>query len=371
MKASGAYEDVLGNLLQWVGGYSKSSCRFVAAESPRTTADGQSIYSVFPLRTKKRLFKFVLSSLQCIIQSQTKIFNNNYYSPFYLTDLIGICYGKLLDDEVFPKHILMKWYANIIPAGILQFMKERGSDLIFCCDTGNFIPPTDGSMIGYSLFCTTNKDIDPKPAMADFWVIDENTKHHLSMAIGEAAHNIDVKGYIAFGCMGFPAEIKTEGCSVVVFDVLPHNDLWQKNRGYEGYYYQEETMVEFLEDIANLAIKYDFKIYFKRKRKVESWREKKFASARYLNLLSNLDGKGTIIFLPPDTSISSILDNVNYAISIPFTSSQRLVEQLGKKGCYYDPTKIIPQNHPACGNSLLVSGVDKLEELINTYVTSH
>ena len=118
---------------------------------------------------------------------------------------------------------------------------------------------------------------------------------------------------------------------VTIFDVAPHKILEGKS------FYNFELSKNFFNDIINLRHQSNhlknLHIQVKPKRQLDS----KIHIQDYLNLLRNFENNCDINILPWDSNIYDVVFQSELVISIPFTSTAHIADELGIDSIYYYP----------------------------------
>lgn len=123
--------------------------------------------------------------------------------------------------------------------------------------------------------------------------------------------------------------------SVVIFDVLPKNKEMLAGMfvDSENFYYDNNTLISFLESIVESAKGTDYKLYLKSKRIPN-----KNVRVEYLEYINTLADMKMIELLDPETDVEDIISKTSFSISIPFTSTAYVASALGQTAVFYDST---------------------------------
>ncbi len=135
-----------------------------------------------------------------------------------------------------------------------------------------------------------------------------------------------------------------------------------KENGYntaaEYKFYNKSFQQRFFIDILNVASKYGFTIYHKKKRLFNK-KEKNFA---YLNLINQLESKNYFYSIDPSYDINVLINDTTATISEAFTSVSYIAKSLDKNSIYYDPFNYIDKNDENRNGVTVVSGRSELDQ---------
>ncbi len=170
--------------------------------------------------------------------------------------------------------------------------------------------------------------------------------------------NFEIKGYIPFtNGKNFITKKSTKFLSV--FDIQPTRDIFYKTivDRYDDYY-KVDNIINFLNDILTL-IKFDLEINIKRKRDIGS-----LAHPFYRNFMKKIDKIDKINIINSDVSAYEMINKSVGVISIPFTSTAHIANQLKIPSIYYDPSRLIESDDPSLHNIQLVNSLNSLENWV-------
>ncbi len=145
---------------------------------------------------------------------------------------------------------------------------------------------------------------------------------------------------------------------ISIFDVQPQRESFYYSLGNEVEYYVVDTAINFLNDICNIALKYNFTVVHKRKRKNE---EHKIRNLKYIKHLSKLCKKRNFYSVDPDISANMIIDKSKLVISMPFTSTALYARSKNIPTIFYDPTSKIDRTFHKFDDIDLICGKNELE----------
>ena len=113
---------------------------------------------------------------------------------------------------------------------------------------------------------------------------------------------------------------------------------------------------KFLDDVYDLAIKYNFIVVWKTKRE--------FAYAHsqsYIRFIKRFSNRPNVIKVESETSAFKITKNASGSISMPFTSTGQVAQINNINSIYYDPTRILFKDDRGRQNCELISGRNELD----------
>jgi polysaccharide biosynthesis PFTS motif protein len=170
-------------------------------------------------------------------------------------------------------------------------------------------------------------------------------------------HNsvIENVGHIWFSSSGKFADIPLN--SIAVFDVSPSK--FKVNVGGSEYY-NYNIVNQFLSDVQSVLNKNNISMAHKIKR------TKKFEHKRYTRRISQLTKELNYIKIYPNIDAFLVIQKTKACISIPFTSTAMIAKQEGKPSVYYDPSGMIQKDDRAANDITILSGINELEDWINS-----
>jgi len=147
--------------------------------------------------------------------------------------------------------------------------------------------------------------------------------------------------------------------SIALFDVSPVRDSIYSTFSAPDKYYRSHNCIAFINDILEIASKYDYQIKFKTKREFTNKIELK-----YRKFIQKLMLNPIIKFVDPNTSAIDIIESCDMTISMPFTSTSVIAKEYGFNCSFYDPTGYLSKSDPAAHGVLLLSNIIELENWI-------
>jgi len=215
----------------------------------------------------------------------------------------------------------------------------------------------------YSTNCDDFKRTDGYPPLSYGWqamnwphylVWDEYQADFVRRAVGKTA-NISVVRQIWFStsAMEMPS---FSGRGVAVFDVTPHRSSIYQMHAAEFNFYNPDTCISFLHDIQQVTKDADYRMLWKRKRKIGS-----IAHPRYRFFAERVSEAKNVIIVDPDISAIRVIEASTLSISMPFTSTALIARDLGKPSCYYDPTGLVQKDDRAAHGIEIIRGPEELK----------
>ncbi|MFC1747413.1 polysaccharide biosynthesis PFTS motif protein [Pseudomonadota bacterium] len=146
---------------------------------------------------------------------------------------------------------------------------------------------------------------------------------------------------------------------IALFDVTPYRASLYVTLGVDPEYYLPETSNKFAEDSYRLAVKNGCSIFWKRKRDVG-----KLAHPKYTAVVDKLSERDGVVVVDTNVSAFRVIEASELVISLPFTSTAQIAQELGKPTCYYDPTGMVQKDDLAAHGIPIISGPNELDEWI-------
>jgi polysaccharide biosynthesis PFTS motif protein len=147
--------------------------------------------------------------------------------------------------------------------------------------------------------------------------------------------------------------------SIAVFDVSPYRDSIYSTLGVPDRYYRSINNFKFLNDLTEIATKYNYIVKFKQKRDLKNSFE-----LNYNNYIKKIKSNKKIQFIEPNISAFEVIDSSELVVSMPFTTPSIIAKEYGRKAAYYDPTGELLKDDPAAHGVLLLSNKIELENWI-------
>ena len=170
--------------------------------------------------------------------------------------------------------------------------------------------------------------------------------------------NINIVGPIWFQSSKATKEL-VKNKSIAIFDVSPYRDSIYSIIGIPDTYYRSNNNIKFINDIIEIASKYNYIVKFKQKRDLKNSFE-----LNYNNYIKKIKLNKNIQFIESNISAFDVIESSELVVSMPFTSTSIIAKEYGYKSAYYDPTGNLYKNDPAAHGVLLLSNKIELEQWI-------
>lgn len=194
-----------------------------------------------------------------------------------------------------------------------------------------------------------------------YLVWDAQQASTIRRAIGPGAA-IDIVGPIWFHTSAKDAPCPTRP-AIAVFDVVPVRDSYYQMLGVEVEYYVPDTSIAFLSDIRDVAREQGAELLWKRKRQMAPTTHR-----RYRRFADEIEGHGHVVPVDPAVSATRLIEVADVVISMPFTSTSLIAQDLGKPACYYDPAGIVRKDDPAAHGIPVVRGRGELAAWVSAHL---
>lgn len=173
--------------------------------------------------------------------------------------------------------------------------------------------------------------------------------------------NIEIVGPIWFedSKFDFP-EINSD--TIAVFDITPYRRSRYVTLGLDYEYYIPSVTNKFLKEIKDLAKKHKVVILHKRKRDTS-----KLTHPLYRSFLNKFYEDNCTIDINPMTSPIQIIKKSTVVVSMPFTSTAKIAQKLGKPSIYFDPSGKLKKNHFAAQGIPVLKSVKELDSWMTKY----
>lgn len=127
---------------------------------------------------------------------------------------------------------------------------------------------------------------------------------------------------------------------IAVFDVTPFN-MRKQATWTETLLYSPDVIEAFMTDIADVADWLGLDVAWKPKRELSS-----VNNAAYISLQESMLQRKNLRLLPVGVSAEQLIDKSCAAISIPFASTGLIASFRGKPSAFFDPSRLVPDQHP-------------------------
>lgn len=276
------------------------------------------------------------------------------WPPLYmLKDEIISQYIKVLDEVDLPHKIFFLNSHYIYKPLWAVFLEKRGIDVclfFYSTNTYNiqFNDDEYGLISGYKQM-TWNK----------FHTFHENHKEFLKKVINKSIIVEIEKDPINFVDCAVPLTLP-DSPKIALFDVQPFRDSFLSSIGRPTNLYHYDVSKAIFEDILDWCIQNKTFMVIKPKRDVNNR-----LCPKYKKMLKELYDHKWCIVLNSNYSPKRVCEKVDLAICQPFTSAALSAEAVLKPAVYYDPTKILKKDQPACQGINLLQGREELYDFLN------
>ena len=154
----------------------------------------------------------------------------------------------------------------------------------------------------------------------------------------------------------FDKSIARKG-TIAIFDYEPNVNYFGYSSLNDLHLSYEETIFQFIQDIADIARKFNFNVFHKAKRDIGNRR-----SNNYQLFLNKLSAENNFFnSVDPNYSARRLINKTNATISIPFTSTSLIAKEEHKPCAFYDPNGRVNSNDRACSEIKVLLNIEELE----------
>lgn len=196
-----------------------------------------------------------------------------------------------------------------------------------------------------------------------YWVADEDQKTFLRDNC-QISETIDVVGVIDFTDSD-EALPSIPPHSIALFDISPFDIKHVAGMALIAPYYTPEILMNYLRDVLECARATGVHIVWKQKRDIPA----ELLSDAYMNIVNELNHDPNIIHIPSGISARRVLESVDACISIPFTSTAILANEMGRASVYYDPLSCLDYTKNLSRGLPIIKGKKSLLEWMNKIPT--
>lgn len=150
-----------------------------------------------------------------------------------------------------------------------------------------------------------------------------------------------------------------------VFDVQPHRSSRHQCSAAPTSYYDSKVAIQFLEDIHNVLSNNSILVLHKRKREIGKMIHPKYRKT--LKILSN----NNQVQIDSELSAIDLISNVDFIISMPFTSTALLGLYQNKPSIFYDPYGDVQKDDHAAHGIPIIVGIDELKSWVRRTILNH
>ena len=350
---SNSYDTKSNNIINWyIDNVSNSiSIKHNVPNTLPINIDGIDISSnsrIFPALTFLNYLKYLLSVSLAIVRSLLDLLMGKWWHPFMFKQSLFTKRIKFTRKNDLAKEYLFS-NSNMLNRPLWTYEAyKRGSDvtLYFYSTNCEYLKYDGGDKIipiGYSAMNWPN-----------YLVWDIFQFEYLN-ELNTFKSNINIVGPIWFESKNINVRL-SKSKSIAIFDVSPIRDSLYSTLSATDKYYSSNNCIKFIEDIIEIANKYNYRINFKIKRQLTNKIELK-----YINFLNKLKRNKSVSFLDPDTSAIEIIEKSEMTISMPYTSTSIIAKEYGYKCCYYDSTGKLNRHDSASHGVNLIRTKEELE----------
>jgi polysaccharide biosynthesis PFTS motif protein len=188
-----------------------------------------------------------------------------------------------------------------------------------------------------------------------YLVWDDHQVEFVHRMVGENAM-VSIVGPIWFSASAIELPQLPER-TIAVFDVQPIRMSIYVLHAQEIDYYVPSISAQFLTDNFNCIRSVGAQMLFKRKRQLNS----KYHHPSYIRFVERMGKWDKMITIHPDTSADKLIEKCIAVISMPFTSTALIAQELGKPSCFYDPTGLIQRDDRAAHGIPIMIGRTELQ----------
>jgi len=160
---------------------------------------------------------------------------------------------------------------------------------------------------------------------------------------------------------------KNNKLSLLAFDIQPYRPGFgiPALSCAQWYAHDYSVPVDFLRDLQEVCLELGIELFFKRKR------DSILTHKRYLNFIKNFIKYDNVVEVDSGISASRLCKQFDLVISMPFTSTGVLADNLGKDSIYYDPKSTIQKNDRAAHNLEVINGKNELRNYLKIFIESN
>lgn len=272
---------------------------------------------------------------------------------YMLKDTIIAKYVEMLEDKDLPKEVIfLNSYYIYEPlwALILEQRGVRVSLLFYATNTYNiqFNKGDYGLFPGYQ-----------QMSWKKFYTFHENHKKFIEkVTTGPVKVEIEKDGINMVDSLDI-LELQ-EGPKLALFDVQPFRDSFLALIGRPTHLYTYDISKAIFEDVLEWCLQNKVYLIVKPKREVNNR-----LCPFYKKMLDKILMHEHCIVLDSKHSPKAVCEKVDLVVCQPFTSVALFAQSLNKPVAYYDVTKSLKKNQPACQGVSLLQGKKELYEFLN------
>lgn len=300
------------------------------------------------------ILKFIIVSILTSFLSLFFLFSGKWESSFILNEVIKLIATVNISKKKIPKNYLFH-FSETFYRPLWTYLDTKLNIKIFLYFYSTYDSPIDAK----------NYSIDRKYEFGNIsWnpilVWDFHQKKILEKYIHRSVpkDNVIITGPIWFRDKEFVLQENNKIPKVLIFDMEVQRPSIHFGWGEIAEYNNHDRLlnVKFLEDIIKVFENDEVCFLLKRKRKIGNASTKK-----YQKLLIELRKKKHFFEIDEDVSPQYLIDNSNYVISTPFTSTNFYKIDNKIKVIFYDPINYVLKSDPAARNITIIKGFNELQ----------
>lgn len=346
--------DIISWYLQWTGKVDKldTICHSVKNVESRNSQEIPIHYIktfLMPLTNLLKLMHFIAWGILAVMLSFIDLFRNRWWHAFLLAEAAKAKQLRLQKPANLARVYLLH-VSSYIYRPLWSYEAEAKGSQIIC--------------YFYSINCESFKQANAAPTEIPFgfqamnWpnylVWDNYQADFVRRAVGPDA-NIEIVGPIFFGGSNIDAKLIPKR-TFAIFDVQAYRSSYYQTRALNFDYYTPKIVNQFLLDISQIMIEFDYFFALKCKRKIG-----KLAHPSYRAILLELSNIKKCIVIDPDVSASALIERCDAVISLPFTSTAILGIKAKKPSVFYDPLSMLQKDDPAAHGIEIIQGRNNLK----------
>ena len=193
-----------------------------------------------------------------------------------------------------------------------------------------------------------------------YLVWDQYTENFIRRCIKEEQKpEIEIVDPIWFNNSG-DIKLPEKENNIIIFDVVPHRPLSSSLHLDENLYVTVENCNKFIVDVVNIAGRKNLTCWYKGKRDLGISKINK----RYKTTVDTLSKKSEFVTLSHEIAPHEIIPLCSVVICFPFSAPAVIARELGIPSCYYDPTGMIDEHHPAAHGIKIIGNKIRLQNWV-------
>lgn len=308
-----------------------------------------------PLNFNKSLKLFLLNGIGCILIALFDILKGKWQSLLMLREKMKSLTFRFNNPNKIAKQFLFHNSGWIYRPVWTYVAEEMGLSIVFYF---------------YSANCERFKKDGKYPdSMTNAWALTTwpeyivwDTYHSdFVKRIIQRENKATIVGPISFVFSNKKFEVGSKKF-IAIFDVQPMRETFYNTLGIDTEYYVPEVANLFLNNIIEVATSSNYFVIIKRKREIGKHLHHSYKSnmERYANSYN-------CIFVDPSIPAEEIIQQSEFVISMPFTSTAIIAKEMEKPSFYYDPSGIIEKDDRAAHGIPIISTNSELEMMFQEF----